>query len=72
MRNVNPFSPYLNETATYEHDDKFRDFLLRKMINGERQTMLSPIFKKNYERTIPLSILINGGGCLTVGMMNFV
>ena len=50
--NIDPFGPYLNETAIYEHDDKFRDFLLRKMINGERQAMLSPTFKKNHQRTI--------------------
>ncbi|BFU23932.1 Rap/Ran GTPase-activating protein, putative [Entamoeba histolytica HM-1:IMSS-B] len=49
---INSFPPYLNETGTYFHDDIFRDFILRKLINGERTAMFSPTFRLNYKKTI--------------------
>ncbi|EKE39696.1 hypothetical protein ENUP19_0298G0030 [Entamoeba nuttalli] len=49
---INPFPPFINETGIYNHDDEFRDFVLRKLINGERMAMFSPTFKLNYKKTI--------------------
>ena len=43
---VNPFPPFMR-TSHYNHDDNFRDFILRKAINGERTAMFSPAFKGN-------------------------
>jgi len=45
-RGVPPFGPQVPAAAYFEHDSHFRDFLLKKMLNGERAAMAAPIFAR--------------------------
>ena len=51
---INPFPPYIEDDSWNFHDDNFKDLVLRKCINGERQAMFSPTFRLNYRRTIQI------------------
>jgi len=48
---VLPYGPYLMTPPIYEANDYFRDFLLTKLINSERASMISPDFKGKMIRT---------------------
>ncbi|EKE38180.1 hypothetical protein ENUP19_0378G0041 [Entamoeba nuttalli] len=47
---VNPFPPFMT-TTHYSHDEKTREFILRKAINAERTAMFSTAFKGNATKT---------------------
>ncbi|EDR29143.1 rap GTPase-activating protein, putative [Entamoeba dispar SAW760] len=47
---ISPFPPYL-DSGVYRMDLKFRDFLMQKMINGERTALRYPPFRTNAENT---------------------
>ena len=48
---VSYFPPYLTYPATYEKSDKFREFLLTKIINAERASMNATDFRTRSKRT---------------------
>eukprot|EP01119_Soliformovum_irregulare_P000061 TRINITY_DN10051_c0_g2_i1.p1 TRINITY_DN10051_c0_g2~~TRINITY_DN10051_c0_g2_i1.p1 ORF type:complete len:145 (+),score=35.87 TRINITY_DN10051_c0_g2_i1:148-582(+) len=48
---VPPYSPFLKSCPSYRKDERFREFLLSKLINSERAAMLSPDFKGKMIRT---------------------
>ncbi|PRP87563.1 hypothetical protein PROFUN_04590 [Planoprotostelium fungivorum] len=45
-RGVPPFGPPIPTTAFFNHDENFRDFMLKKLLNGERAAMEAPIFSR--------------------------
>mmetsp|Transcript_7317 Transcript_7317/g.22471 ORF Transcript_7317/g.22471 Transcript_7317/m.22471 type:complete len:1596 (+) Transcript_7317:2925-7712(+) len=48
---VDPYGPFLPYPAVFPKDQSARDFLLTKLINGERSAMEAPGFKKGLSRT---------------------
>lgn len=49
--NVNEFGPDLPSPSTFENDEHFRDFLLSKIVNGEKASMECPTFQTKLQRT---------------------
>eukprot|EP01102_Stenamoeba_stenopodia_P009313 TRINITY_DN2748_c0_g2_i2.p1 TRINITY_DN2748_c0_g2~~TRINITY_DN2748_c0_g2_i2.p1 ORF type:complete len:599 (+),score=152.87 TRINITY_DN2748_c0_g2_i2:177-1973(+) len=50
-KEVRPFTPNLPEPAIFEKSNELRDFLIVKLINGERATMYAPEFATKLRRT---------------------
>jgi len=48
---VKPYAPILPEPCLFNRDSKFRDFLLTKLVNGERAAMYAPDFRGTLART---------------------
>eukprot|EP01097_Dermamoeba_algensis_P007239 TRINITY_DN4540_c0_g1_i1.p1 TRINITY_DN4540_c0_g1~~TRINITY_DN4540_c0_g1_i1.p1 ORF type:complete len:871 (-),score=166.23 TRINITY_DN4540_c0_g1_i1:15-2627(-) len=48
---VNVFPPYLPEQPVFLKNENFRDFLLCKIINGERAALHAPVFSQKMKRT---------------------
>jgi len=48
-RDVPPFGPAIHNTSIFKKDIHFRDFLLTKLLNAERASMVAPIFSKKME-----------------------
>jgi hypothetical protein len=42
---VRPFGPFLSHPPIWQHGARFRDFLLTKLVNGERAAMFAPEFR---------------------------
>jgi len=49
-RDVPPFEPFIPQPPVF-HKDQLREFLLAKLINGERASFFSPDFATKLERT---------------------
>ncbi|XP_046845302.1 GTPase-activating Rap/Ran-GAP domain-like protein 3 isoform X2 [Xenia sp. Carnegie-2017] len=52
--NVPLFGPPLPSSPVFTNHEEFRDFLLVKMINGEKATHLTPMFSKRRHRTLEM------------------
>jgi hypothetical protein len=48
---VKPFLPYLPSPAIFDGDKKLHDWLMKKIINGERAVFRSDYFRKKLEKT---------------------
>lgn len=48
---VPPYGPFLHVPSVYQKSNKFKDFLLTKLINSERAAMYAPDFKGKMIRT---------------------